>query len=158
MSQGDKAARDMELLERRGPIVRRRIEAGALVKYARAIGESNPLYMDEDAARLGPYGVLIAPPAYVGTVGNEAFEGIFPPAPEFSMFLHTGDAVVHHEPIRAGDLIEAQAVLTSRTMKEGRHGPMLLQTGAMTLTNQHGRRVATVEMGMASFNPAAVHD
>jgi acyl dehydratase len=157
MSKGD-AATAMDVPQRRGPLVRRRIEAGALLKFARATEESDPLYTDEDAAQQGPYGALIAPPSYVGTFGNEAFAGVFPPAPEFSMFLHTGDTVVHHEPVKAGDLIEAQAVLTSRTMKAGRHGPMLLQTGAMTLTNQHGRCVATVEMGMASFNPEPAHD
>ena len=142
--------------ERRGPLVRRRIEAGALIRYARATGQTDPLYSDEEAAKAGPFGALIAPPAYVGTFGNEAFEGVFPETPEYGMFLHSSDSVVQHEQIRAGDLIEAQAVLASRTLKDSRQGPMLLQTGLMTLTNQHGRCVATVEVGMASFNPGGV--
>lgn len=139
--------------ERRGPLVRRRIEAGALIRYARATGQTNPFYTDEKAAKEGPFGALIAPPTYIGTFGNEAFEGVFPETPEYGMFLHSSDSVVQHEPIRADDLIEAQAVLASRTLKDSRQGSMLLQTGIMTLTNQHGRCVATVEVGMASFNP-----
>ena len=32
-----------------------------IIAYARALGETNPLYVDEEAAREGPYGTVIAP-------------------------------------------------------------------------------------------------
>src|SRR5262249_24596308 len=35
----------------------------AIALYCKAVGETNPLYLDEDAAKAGPWGGLIAPPA-----------------------------------------------------------------------------------------------
>ena len=35
-----------------------------VVAYALALGETNPLYLDEEAAKAGPYGAIIAPPLF----------------------------------------------------------------------------------------------
>ena len=35
----------------------------AIALYCRAVGETNPLYLDEAAAKAGPFGGLIAPPS-----------------------------------------------------------------------------------------------
>src|SRR5258708_20135689 len=35
----------------------------AIALYCKAVGETNPLYLDEAAAKAGPFGGIIAPPA-----------------------------------------------------------------------------------------------
>ena len=41
------------------------IEKGAIIKFAQAIGDSNPIYSDEAAARKTPYGTLVTPPTFL---------------------------------------------------------------------------------------------
>jgi len=132
--------------ERHGPVIRRRVEAGALIKFAHATGQTDPRFLGT-----GTSGEVIAPPTYVGTFCNDALPGVFVPRPGHDMFLHTADCVRQHEPIRAGDTIEARAVLRSVEERVGRYGPTTVQWADMTLVNQHGRTVATVAVEMRSF-------
>ena len=53
----------------------RTVEAGALIKFARAIGETNPLYLDESYARTTRFGALIAPPTYVSCFTADVLTG-----------------------------------------------------------------------------------
>lgn len=135
-----------------GPRFQRRIEAGALIKYARATGQTDPAYIDENAAARGPHGMIIAPPTYVGTFCNDALAGVIASDVPFDIFLHSDDVVKSFEPIRAGDTIDAVAVFAEAFIREGRNGPLLFQFADMALTNQHGRTVATVRVGSVSFN------
>ena len=41
------------------------VEKGAIIKFAQAIGDDNPLFIDEEAARQTRYGGLIAPPTFL---------------------------------------------------------------------------------------------
>ncbi|MBA4116191.1 MAG: MaoC family dehydratase N-terminal domain-containing protein, partial [Rubrobacter sp.] len=43
------------------------VEKGAVRKFAEAIGDLNPLYMDEEVAKASRYGRLIAPPTFPRT-------------------------------------------------------------------------------------------
>ena len=45
------------------------IEKGAIIKFAQAIEDDNPVYNDEKAARESRYGGLIAPPTFLRSVG-----------------------------------------------------------------------------------------
>ena len=41
------------------------IEAGHIMMFARAVGDPNPVYYDEDAAKKTEAGGIIAPPTFV---------------------------------------------------------------------------------------------
>ena len=41
------------------------IEKGAIVRFARAVGDDSPIFTDEEAARGTRYGGLIAPPTFL---------------------------------------------------------------------------------------------
>ena len=45
------------------------VEAGAILKFAVAIGDPNPVFNDEKAARKSRYGSLIAPPTFLRSMG-----------------------------------------------------------------------------------------
>jgi acyl dehydratase len=131
----------------------RRMEAGALIKFARSTGQTDPLYIDEEAARAGPYGRILAAPTYLSTFGNDILVGlVVKEGLPFNMYLHTDDAVEVHAPILAGDLIHAAARYADVYVRQGRNGPLLFQICEMTLTNQDGIDVAVIRVGTCSFS------
>ena len=52
------------------------VEKGAVRKFAEAIGDPNPLYVDEEAAKASRYGGLIAPPTFPRTFEYGEVEGL----------------------------------------------------------------------------------
>ena len=52
------------------------IERGAVRKFAEAIGDPNPLYVDEAVAKSSRYGGLIAPPTFPRTLEYGRIEGM----------------------------------------------------------------------------------
>ena len=80
-----------------------------IIAYAKALGETNPLYMDEEAAGAGPYGTVIAPAGFYTFMR-------FKPGPnpklrigENRLGYMAGQNIEYFEPIRAGDTISAKA-------------------------------------------------
>ncbi|MBA3610148.1 MAG: MaoC family dehydratase N-terminal domain-containing protein, partial [Rubrobacter sp.] len=51
----------------RSEAVKNLVERGAVRKFAEAIAEESPLYVDEDVARGSRYGRLLAPPTFPRT-------------------------------------------------------------------------------------------
>ena len=45
------------------------VEKGAIIKFAQAIEDDNPVFNDEQASRDSRYGGLIAPPTFLRSVG-----------------------------------------------------------------------------------------
>jgi acyl dehydratase len=135
----------------RGP-VSRLIEKGALIKFAKSIGETHPLYLDEEYAKRTRFGGLIASPTYVSTFAGEVFGGeLFDFDLPLTRMLHSDDIVANERPIRAGDVITAKARYADAYVREGREGPLLFQAAEMTLTNQRGERAALVRVASVSF-------
>ena len=136
----------------RGPVVRQ-IEKGALIKFARAIGETNPIYVDAEYARHSRFGALIASPTYVSTFAGETFgSGLFDFDLPLARMLHSDDIVTNGPPIRAGDVITSRARYADVYVREGANGPLLFQAADMTLTNQDGACCALVRVASVSFN------
>lgn len=124
-----------------GPTVTVEVEKGAILKFARAIGDDNPLWNDEPAARKSPYGGLIAPPTFLRSVGT-----VRPQLPfdlPFNRLLDGGSDWEYFEPVRAGDRIRSVARITALTERSGRLGVMLFMTTLTTYTNQFDQVVAT---------------
>lgn len=117
-----------------------------ILAFCKAIGETNPLYTDEDAAKEGPYGGLVAPPTFysVGRAGN----GLDPKVKFGNTQFHAGQRSEFYEPIRPGDVITAKAAVKEVYEKTGRTGRMVFVTRRTTYSNQRGEKVAVVE---ASF-------
>lgn len=142
-----------------GPIHTRRIEAGALIRFAQVTGETDPLLVDEEAAAVGPWGAVIAAPTYISTFPFDALQGLMVNDLPFDMMLHTDDAVEMGVPIRAGDEITSSARFADAYLREGRNGPMLFQVAEMTLTNQRGETAGVLRVGIVNFNsPRSVSD
>ncbi len=116
-----------------------------IIAYARALGETNPLYVDEEAAKSGPYGAVIAPAGFYTYMK-------FRPGPNLKLRVHedrlgymAGQNIQYYEPIRAGDTISARASIDHVYTKTGRTGRLVFVVTRTTYSNQHGRAVMVVE-------------
>lgn len=84
------------------------IEKGRLKFFAKAIGETNPIYTDEEAARNGGYPSLPAPPTFTFCLEQDlpnAFEFLESIGVEMSKVLHGEQSFAYHGPVCAGDQI-----------------------------------------------------
>jgi 3-hydroxybutyryl-CoA dehydratase len=132
------------------------VELGSLVltprlvsDYCIAVGETNPLYTDEAAAKAGPYGGLVAPPAMLPslTFGQSMLGSASVDAKvrfgNTAMFA--GCSLETFAPVRPGDTITARVQVKEVFPKTGRSGTMLFLIHRTTYTNQDGVQVAANE-------------
>ena len=117
------------------------IEKGAIIKFAQAIEDDNPLYNDEMVARDSRYGGLIAPPTFLRSVGVDR-----PPYPfdmPFNRMLDGGSDWEYFHPVRAGDRITAISEIADINERIGRMGLMVITSIVVTNRNQFGQVAAT---------------
>ena len=117
------------------------IEKGAIIKFAQAIEDDNPLYNDEMVARDSRYGGLIAPPTFLRSVGVDR-----PPYPfdmPFNRMLDGGSDWEYFHPVRAGDRITAISEIADNNERIGRMGLMVITSIVVTYRNQFGQVAAT---------------
>jgi 3-hydroxybutyryl-CoA dehydratase len=118
------------------------VTAQMVADFCYAIGETNPIYLDAEAARRGPYGVLVAPLSFAGSF--RYLEDIFDHI-RASPRLAAGMDVDFLTPIRVGDAIRVSSHVEQIYEKTGRSGPMVFILIRSTLTNQDGDLVARVD-------------
>ncbi len=118
------------------------IEKGAIRRFAEAIGDPNPLYRDEAAARSSRYGGIIAPPTFLRSVPAERPE--LPLARSPDRLLDGGSEWDYFQPVRSGDTITAVTRLADLAERVSKSiGQMLIVTFETTYTNQLGQVVAS---------------
>jgi acyl dehydratase len=123
------------------PPVTMEVEKGAIVRFAEAIGDDNPLWNDEAAARQTCYGGLIAPPTFLRSMRD-----VRPDLPfelPFNRSLDGGSDWQYFQPVRSGDRITAMARITDLRERPGRLGLMIFITSEITYRNQFDEVVAT---------------
>ena len=124
-----------------GPPVTTEVEKGAIVKFAQAIGDDNPLFNDEAEARKSKYGGLIAPPTFLRSMGSSRPQ--LPFDVPFDRNLDGGSDWEYFEPVRPGDRITSVARIADMVEREGRLGVMIITTNVTTYRNQFDQVVAT---------------
>ncbi len=117
------------------------VEQGAIIKFAQAIGDENPLWNDQAAARKTRYGGLIAPPTFLRNLRLERTE--LPFDIPFERVLDGGSDWEYFQPVRPGDRITAVSRLTDLQERPGRMGIMIFMTSLITYRNQFDEVVAT---------------
>ena len=117
------------------------VEKGAIMKFAEAIGDDNPLWTYEIIARKGKYGGLIAPPTFLRSIRIDRPE--LPFDLPFTRLLDGGSDWEYFQPVRAGDLITAKNQITDLQERVGRMGLMIIMTNLITYVNQFQEVVAT---------------
>jgi acyl dehydratase len=111
-------------------------------EYAHAVGETNPVHLDLDAARAAGYADLIAPPMFAVVYSALALApALFDPAVgiDFARMVHGGQEFVWDAPVVAGDEIETVATVESIAER----GEMTFFVFRSVSENQCGETVCT---------------
>jgi acyl dehydratase len=155
------------------------VEAGQIMLFARAIGDPNPIYSDEEHARATEVGGIIAPPTFVqanahyapdyplrprigepwfgsgreatgGPMSTEAGGGEGGGTP-----LHAEQHYEYHRPLRSGDVLTVESRPGETWEKEGRRSGRLLFSEIVTeFRDQNGELVVTARtVGVRTERP-----
>lgn len=97
------------------------VEKGAIRVFANAIGDSNPLYLDEVFAKEQGFASLVAPPTFPTTFR-------LPPNPkvkfELARVLHGEQEYAYERPIVAGDVLRCVSTVVDVYERTGKLGSM----------------------------------
>ena len=122
------------------------VTAEELISYARKVGENDPLYVDEEAAR--SRGGLVAHPSFVVKLrGDRAL-------PEFVIRqmrrggFDAGKDIEFGAAIRPGDVLRVKSTVHDVYEKTGRSGTMVFLVLRTEIHNQRGEMVAIVDQRM----------
>ena len=97
------------------------VEVEDIKNYSEGILDDNPLFNDEEAAKEGPYGGLIAHPLFLTPIGfwltGDSGPGSWIRTPGA---INPGQVIEFYEPIRPGDTIRAKSRFHDKWIKRGK--------------------------------------
>jgi acyl dehydratase len=138
------------------------IEAGHILRFARALGDENPLHTDPSHPATRARGGILAPPTFVAAgahfdpgwpyrprpdqpwYGSGRGDGTAPPDTGAGTSLHAEQHYEFHEPLHAGDVLTVEREQGESWEKQSRRaGTLRFSTEVTRYRNQHGRLVIT---------------
>ena len=129
------------------------VTRGDIRRFATAIGDENPVYVDREAAKAAGHPDVIAPPTFLITLGMSSGAG-FLADPElglqFALVVHGEQRFDLHRPVRAGDQLDAETRIAD-IRDAGRNELLTL----VTEVTSAGERVATATNTIVSRGTAA---
>ena len=144
-----------EWAERPFPDFRYSVDRTSIARYAHAIGETDPIHFDPDAAKVAGYDDVVAPPFFPYVIRMHAahlvprselepdgsFAGDVPPV-DSTRAMAGETSLELGVPVVAGDEIVLHKAIADMYEKVGRSGPMVFVTTEFTFSNQRGELVA----------------
>ena len=134
------------------PAFRVAAEAGQLRFFAKATGETNPIYFDESAARDAGHPALPLPPTFLFSLELEQPNtgwreeiGI-----EMPRILHGEQSFIYHRLAYAGDVLHYACRIADIYDKKG--GALEFVVRETRVTNQHGEHVADLRSVLVQRN------
>jgi N-terminal half of MaoC dehydratase len=127
------------------------VEKGMIRRFCIAVGNMNPLYVDEAYAKKTRFGGIVAPPTFVAAFTNTHFPEIIVRGLPFARELHSDDHVHMNRLIRAGDVITAFARYDSAYARTTSRGPRVHQCADLILLDANRERVANVRIVTVAF-------
>ncbi|WP_026582503.1 MaoC family dehydratase N-terminal domain-containing protein [Bacillus sp. J33] len=106
---------------KRSKKVKNTVERGAVKKFAEAIGDPHPIFVDEETGRNSRYKRNIAPPTFPRVFDYGTIEGLNLP----NKGLIHGEQTYHYErPLLVGEEVSCYSVVKNYFEKKGTHGEM----------------------------------
>lgn len=119
------------------------VEASRLRFFAKATGQADPTYLDEQAARAAGHAALPVPPSFLFCLEMESPD----PAAirnllgmDYRSLLHGEQRFTYHRMAYAGDVLQFEQVIADIYDKKG--GALEFVVRDTKVTNQHGEHVA----------------
>lgn len=125
------------------PSVTADVEKGRLRFFAKAIGENNPVYIDEEAAQNADYASLPMPPTFFFSLKMDVpkpFENYENVGAPLAKILHANQDFTYHKPVVAGDSLTFDSHIADIYDKKG--GALEFLVEKTKVTNQLGECVA----------------
>ncbi len=116
------------------------VEKGQLKFFAKATGQANPIYFDEDAAHAAGHPAIPVPPTFAFSLalGAPAKKGdAFQIITDLRKILHGEQSFTYHHMLYAGDSVTL--VTTTKDIYEKRNGALEFLVQDTAFTNQHGQ-------------------
>lgn len=139
-SRGHSAALFEEYVGLRSEPLENPVERVAVRRFAEAIGDANPVYVDPDAARRSVHGGLIAPPTFPRTFEYGAVPGVDLPT---EGLIHGSHRTVYERPLYVGESVWCRVELKQSFDREGRTGRLGFLIFERTGDTPHGERIFT---------------
>jgi acyl dehydratase len=114
---------DRTLIGRRSEPIVHEVEKGELRRFAEAVGDPNPIYVDEAAARAAGFAALVAPPTYgAALASNERFRQSLDLGSR--ALLHVDQQLEYARPVVAGDQLTITTRVADVQERASGAGPM----------------------------------
>ena len=126
------------------------VEKGAVRKFAEAIGDPNPLYTDEEVAKVSRYGGLIAPPTFPRTFDYGEIEGTGSPG---QGFIHGEHHISYERPLFVGEEVSCYVEVKDYYEKERRGGALGFLVSERVGEDLEGKRIFAM-LDTAILTPA----
>jgi acyl dehydratase len=131
---------DRTLIGRRSEPVVHEVEKNEIRRFAEALGDPNPVYVDEAAARAAGHAGLVAPPTYAAVVAaNERFRLSLDLGTK--ALLHVDQQLEYGRQIVAGDALTLTSRVADVQERAGASGPMDILVIEDEARDGHGQLV-----------------
>lgn len=130
------------------------IDAGRLQFFAKATGQTDPVYVDSDAARAAGHPGLPVPPSFLMSIELEQpdpFAWVADLGVDLRRVLHGQQAFTYHSVAHAGDVLTATPRITDVYSKRG--GALEFVVKESTVTRADGSLVAEATSVIVVQNP-----
>ena len=121
------------------------VERGKIKEFARAIGDLNPFYLDDDVGRASEWGDLIAPPTFAITFRDEQADTgtlLRDLGTDVSRLLHGEQEFEIFRQLRPGETYLCRSKVVEQNEKTGKSGPMGFVVRETTVTDRENEIVA----------------
>jgi acyl dehydratase len=135
------------LLGREYPPYAVTVERGKIKEFARAIGDDDPLYLDDRVGAASAWGDVIAPPTFSITFRDEAADTaafLKELGTDISRILHGEQEFEIFRPLQPGQTYLCRAKIVDIYEKSGRSGPMAFVVRETTIADGSNEIVATM--------------
>jgi acyl dehydratase len=122
------------------------VERGKIKEFARAIGDLNPLYLDDGVGAASEWGDIIAPPTFATTFRDEAMAETFfrDVGTDISRVLHGEQEFELTRPIQPGQTYLCRSRIVDIYEKSGKSGPMAFVVRETAITDRQNEIVGTM--------------
>ncbi len=124
--------------------------------FARAVGHTDLIFYDREAAQQRGYRDVVAPPGFLGSPvfrpGERVEMGLVPPLKTpFRRILNGGTTFEYLEPLCAGDVVHSRSKVTEYQERQGSIGPMLITFRETSYVRSDGTLVAKMYGSLINY-------
>lgn len=129
--------------------------------FADAVGDANPLWINEEYAKESRYKGIIAPPTFLYNINHGTGLALAPPGkspPKESALLYAGAELEFFRPIRLGDEFTVKGKSVDIYGKQSKTlGPMLFAVGEASYYNQREELTGIIRTTVCHYKPPKRH-